>query len=113
MCGDLSGKLLRRSMKTNGDDCAFTGQNNVHDSEGNFIYAQSHSGLTKREYMAIKILAGMMANQEGINRSYDGAIKANPSATHKEWAEDSIFQLSASAVSQADALILELNKEKT
>lgn len=84
-------------MKTNGDDLAFPGQNNVHDSEGNFMFAQSHSGMTIRQYFA------------GL--AMQGSICANDHAS-PGWITMEIANAHAKkAVMIADALIAALNTQ--
>lgn len=60
----------------------------------------SSLGLTKREYFAAMLCAGMNANSDISNSGYEGGH--SPSTLRKCYAE--------SAVKQADALIDALNK---
>ena len=81
-------------MKTDPDDCAFAFPA-VYGDEG-VCYDPAQFGMTKREYMATHILAGLMPSEGSDWESYDpGAFMAK------------------AAVSLADKLIVAVNKEKT
>lgn len=75
-------------MKTNGNDLAYPTNQAMHTSEGEFMYWNSHSGLTKREYFAAMAMQGLCSTGK-YNSSLTPSISVHIS----------------------DALIAELNKE--
>ncbi len=79
-------------MKTNPDDTAMPTNSLVFPNNGEVMYGQN--GLTKREYFAAMALQGILAGTSGV----ESLASIGPSG----WA--------SVAVSQADALIAELNK---
>lgn len=73
-------KLNLESAKNNGNDSAFPNKD---------AYGFLHYGLTKREYMAIQLMSGLLS---------DGETSPNSAAEH--------------AVVAVDLLLIELNKNK-
>lgn len=91
-----------------GNHAAFPLSRTHLTQEGKFLSVDWVSGLTKREYFAGLVLQGMMANANEINRVYWDAEALNPT---RESAESAAFEsLAYTAVTQADALITELEK---
>lgn len=74
---------------TNKDNPAFPAKKQMHDSEGNYLFTDSYSGMSLREYFAGLAMQGFCS---------DGSTRT-----------DIIPSLS---VGIADALIAELNKEE-